>query len=709
MKYFLLLVLNVSLVFSVSFAQWAQTSGPEGGIVISLTVNESNGHFFAGTKGGVYRSTDDGLTWTWANTGLPANIQITALHSSGSDTYIFDGSNDVLYYSSNEGASWTTPTMTGWPILGAAGQMITVGGKLFAAVSGFNDGGVFVSTDHGGSWTKTGGGLPSNFYAYKLCVAGSNLYAGSTMFSTTKGIYRSTDNGANWTAVNTGFTTGQGVTDFASIGTTIFGATSGSGVFASTNNGDNWTKISPTSPVLIVGAFALAATSTNLFIGTGAIFKANSSGESWDTVTTGLPARGPGTAINALVVYGNTVIAAFAKLGLYRTTDAGGLWTKCNTGLINGNILGVYINGSTMYAGSETAGFFKSENNGDSWVTLDNGLDLRDNGYFNFIMSGSYLLGGGGLYGMFRSTDNGDTWVAGNLNKPAYGFIKDGSDIYTGTLGNVAKSTDDGATWTYLNPPIASYIVVLSVWKYDSTILIGSSASMKRSTDNGATWTGTTTGFPTYGGLGYSAFAQIDSTLFAAHAAGVYRSTDHGANWVSSSTGLTGVFPTTLHSNGDFLFVGTTTGVYRSSDKGGTWTAINTGLNPKTHINILTSNDQYLFAGTNPNGVWRIPIHQVTAVREVSDAIPAHFVLEQNYPNPFNPATTFRFMIHDAGFTSLTVYNLLGEEVAALVNEHLHAGTYTTTWDASGMPSGMYYYRLTSGSISEVKRMMLIR
>ncbi|MBS4028677.1 MAG: exo-alpha-sialidase [Ignavibacteriales bacterium] len=91
------------------------------------------------------------------------------------------------------------------------------------------------------------------------------------------------------------------------------------------------------------------------------------------------------------------------------------------------------------------------------------------------------------------------------------------------------------------------------------------------------------------------------------------------------------------------------------------------------------------------------------------NAIPKRFELFQNYPNPFNPATTIRFAIHEQRHTILKIYNILGEEVTTLLNKNIQPGVYSVPWDASNLPSGMYFYRLTAGTFSETKKLLLLK
>jgi streptogramin lyase len=98
----------------------------------------------------------------------------------------------------------------------------------------------------------------------------------------------------------------------------------------------------------------------------------------------------------------------------------------------------------------------------------------------------------------------------------------------------------------------------------------------------------------------------------------------------------------------------------------------------------------------------------VTSQEEIVNT-PTDFVLYQNYPNPFNPSTTISFSIPSSAFTSLKVYDILGNEVAALVEEEKSAGNYEVSFDASFLSSGTYFYRLSAGSFTEVKKMILIK
>jgi hypothetical protein len=103
------------------------------------------------------------------------------------------------------------------------------------------------------------------------------------------------------------------------------------------------------------------------------------------------------------------------------------------------------------------------------------------------------------------------------------------------------------------------------------------------------------------------------------------------------------------------------------------------------------------------------PAVLVEMTTDVAEEVPTEYALLQNYPNPFNPSTKIEYHILRSGFVSLKIYNLLGQEVATVVQEELNPGSYEAMWDAADMPSGAYFYRLQAGEFTATKKLMLLR
>jgi hypothetical protein len=104
-----------------------------------------------------------------------------------------------------------------------------------------------------------------------------------------------------------------------------------------------------------------------------------------------------------------------------------------------------------------------------------------------------------------------------------------------------------------------------------------------------------------------------------------------------------------------------------------------------------------------------LSINDVTGVPQTSTLQPTKFMLEQNFPNPFNPSTTINYALNQSGIVTLKVYNLLGQEVRTLVNGFQNAGSYHTTFNAQGLSSGIYFYRLQSQNIIHTRKMILLQ
>ncbi len=114
----------------------------------------------------------------------------------------------------------------------------------------------------------------------------------------------------------------------------------------------------------------------------------------------------------------------------------------------------------------------------------------------------------------------------------------------------------------------------------------------------------------------------------------------------------------------------------------------------------VTGENGTIFRTTNGGTIW---------VNNIESKIPDNFSLSQNYPNPFNPTTNIKYQIKSKGLVTFKIYDILGKEIATLVNEKQSPGTYEVSWDGSAYPSGVYFYKLIAGNFSETKKMLLIK
>lgn len=135
-----------------------------------------------------------------------------------------------------------------------------------------------------------------------------------------------------------------------------------------------------------------------------------------------------------------------------------------------------------------------------------------------------------------------------------------------------------------------------------------------------------------------------------------------------------------------------------------------TGLDVISDLFDLTAGTHTLgISGSGAKVDWLMLINEYTISDIKKAPVPDGFSLSQNYPNPFNPTTTIRFELGRPSDVRLTVYNLLGQRVATLVNNHMSAGSHIVQFDASHLASGIYFYAIKAGEFKEVRRMLLLK
>ncbi len=362
-----------------------------------------------------------------------------------------------------------------------------------------------------------------------------------------------------------------------------------------------------------------------------------------------------------------------------------------------------------------------------------------------------------------RSTNNGSTW--GNdirlTNNPSYSLYPSlsasGNYIHAvweeyrdnGATGEIyyKRSSDNGVTWSAdirltdnsfqsLFPSVCSSdLNVYTVWA--DTRDGDREIYFKLSSDGGVNW-GSDTRLTTNASASDDANISVSGSVI--HVAwkdsrdgnleAYYkRSTNGGSTWesdlrLSTTNGQT--WYTSVAASGQnvhLVYNDYTNGALlfhcRSSNGGISWNTYQLSNHTlgefRPSIAMQDSAVYIVWTDTRDQGASHEEVYYkrnptgLMSVVNISNSVPVGYSIKQNYPNPFNPTTNIRLKIAKAGFVKLTVYDVSGKQAALLVNENLSAGEYNVDFNASGLTSGVYFYRLETEGFTDVKKMMLVK
>ena len=632
-------------------------------------------HGWVGTLDGehpLYRTTDSGVTWAevW-NIPEPRPAGVCGLWVVNQSVIYGSGKYTEparMIKSTDGGGTWASldlspyaatlidcyfPTADSGFVVGGRGRFIcgSCSGDSISAV-------ILFTSDGGTTWQTRWQGRRRNEWGWKISFPSRKVgYVSLEREVDSAFFVKTTDGGVTWTDK----LFAPGGYDEEGIGflTSTVGWLGGWGglTYKTTDGGDSWQVDSTVESWYYSNRFRFLSDTLAYAVGRR-VYKYSRESANWAAVKTGLT----NTNVHAFVVSpngaGGTNLFAGTDGGVFLSTNNGTGWSQVNSGLTNTAVMSLAVSGTNLFAGTN-GGVFLSANNGISWTAVNSGLST---GVMSLAVSGTNLFAG--TYGgVFFSTNNGTSWINTYLNSYVPALALSGKNLLAGTYGGIYVSNNDGASWKWV--------------------------SMNENTVN--------------------AFAVSGTNLFAGtDNGGVLLSTNNGTSWTAANTGLTSNNVHALVVSDANVFAGTAFGgVFFSSNNGASWT--NTNLT-STDVGALAVSDTNLFAGTG-SGVWRyrVPV-TVSLVEEIkSREVPNRFQLEQNYPNPFNPSTRIRFRVANSEFVELKVFDILGREVAKLVNEELKPGSYEVAWDAIGLASGVYLYRLQAGDFVETKKLLLLR
>ncbi|HEY9167515.1 MAG TPA: T9SS type A sorting domain-containing protein [Candidatus Kryptonia bacterium] len=656
------------------FGQWTETRGPEGSYVLCFAQMGSN--VYAGTDGGgVYVSTNAGESWTQSNAGLK-DLAITALAVNGARLFAAvqttrGGSN--VYVSTDEGTSWTPAIDNGLPNDSGVFFAIdcfavapngTGGTNLYLGTAGY---GIYVSNDNGANWTPDTVGL-LNPYVHEILVNDTSLYAG-----TNAGVCGSTINGTSWKWLAPADIYYIDVASIVICDSSLFvsGSTAGvdgHGIFRSTDNGTSWTHVF--APAILGYIGPMAVTDTELFAGTtlGVVYHSADNGATWSESS--LP--GMNLSVQTMASVGTKLYAGTYGGGVFVSTDHGTSWTSMSVGMKNSKVNAVAVKDSNIYAGTMAVGIFRSTDGGNTWIQVNTGLTnypgLAGLNVVGLAVNDSSLFAGVEPGGVFKSTDDGDSWSQVGIQVPGlfgtFALTAKDTILFAGTLGpGIFRSTDGGTTWNLSNTGLSN--------------------------------------------TGVSALVASDSNLFAGtYGGGVFRSTNDGDNWTGA--GLTDHYVAALALNGTWLYARTyDAGLFVSTDFGANWTEFDSSSTSESIISLAADRSN-LYAGSSVGVIYR-PVSGITYVVPPPAHLPVEFRLLQNYPNPFNPSTVISYQLPAVSRVTLKVFDILGREIATLVDARENAGYHEVRFDGSRLSSGVYFYRMTAGNYVSTRKLLLIK
>lgn len=732
-------------------ASWSVLAGNPDPSEETYSINvdyDAPGRVLISYYGDLYFSSDSGRTFSVVHHALNSGsgVVIGGVFFEGNN--IFVGTNDGLLVSTNGGTSFTTSTVTGIPSAeaifsfagarqGSAVRLFCLTGTAANIYAGMPASdywdflrGIY-SLDFGsGDWTPRMNGISVGTDYLMLVTTASNdintAYLGGSNSSGVPNIMKTTNGGSSWTHTFNVSNNQNIVTGWCGTG-----GDRGWG-YAECPFG---ITVSPNDPSRIV------------FSDFGFVHISSNGGATWRQAYVAASDENPAgsntpprksyhsiglentTCWQVFWIDQQNMFACFSDIKGVRSTDGGSTWSFNYTGHAANTMYGIVRHpsmGKLYAATSNIHDMYQSTR------LQDNLLDAND-------AEGKiiYSTNGGAAWRLVHSFGHPVFWVAVDPTNANRMY----ASVIHSTQGGVFVSNniqnDSLSTWARLSVPPRSEghpatIIVLN----DGTVVCTFSGRRNAS--------GTFT-----------------------PSSGVFVSTDHGSSWIDrSDIGMRywtkDVVLDPNDPNQNIWYVGVFSGwggppnglggLYRTTNRGISWIRISdldrvtsctfnpldanelyfttetNGLWRSTNINVVNPSfslvDSYpfrqpervFFNPYTPSELWvssfgagmKVGISSQSSEMDPPCA-PISYSLSQNYPNPFNPTTTIRFSIATAGHVELGVYNILGEEIATLIDNEMVSGSYAVRWDAGGSASGLYFYQLKTGDYINTRKMLVIK
>lgn len=690
---------------------------PQPNELLSVKMLDQNTAVAVGANGTIKRTVDGGVSWDIQYMITGENILLNDVAFSG-NTGLIVGQNGVALKTVDGGMTWgplnTETSVILWSVQFLDQNTIWVAG---------NGGTILRSIDGGATWIDKSLDVSASIRSIHF-IDNETGYVSNSEIASADPVYKTEDGGETWV----GLTLPDNPSVFDLVFTDMNNGWGGAinRIYKTVDGGVNWTytQIADISPGFISRFYSLQMINSSTGYAadnTGRILKTND-GETWSVMSTE---------------------QSNAYNGLHFTDSNRGMFVGVN-GLVE-----------------------KTENSGGDIISLSNqftNLMVYDIHYVSET-KGFMVLGNSTIY---TTTNGGDTWtgeelvnagIFGNLGFSRIHFYGENHGWAVTLTGIVLKTTNGGDTWTEVEDVITTdsnrrlnFVQALD----ENTVILGGgnfqTRHLKKTLDGGENWTDISSGLAT------NAIRDIHFVTpqfgYLINQYTVYKTENGGSNWVEASVfNLNNAFTRIQFIDEQTGYLLSDENLKKTTDSGATWTNADPNNSVRGRALFMLNAETGWVVGneiwsTSDGESWseirKQATQELTAVHAVSekkvwasgfngimmrpaDAVvtsnesdqltetPGTFILEQNYPNPFNPSTNIRFTMSESAMVSLSVYNVIGQRVAVLVNgNQMSAGQHNVNFDASRLASGMYLYRIeiigNSGrSFSDTGKMMLIK
>jgi len=410
-----------------------------------------------------------------------------------------------------------------------------------------------------------------------------------------------------------------------------------------------------------------------------------------------------------------------------------------------------FANTQAGYIVTELGSVYKTTNGGDNWVSVMNlGFPYYWYGVHalspdTVIISGfnnqgdihtgvaRWSFNGGSTWSndiILRIPGNGVGWTTRvHFFNANIGII---SAEFSGGMHYTTNGGRDSLSWNYVqvNSDLGWFAGNIDAQPNGNVYTTG--IHFAHSTNFGVTWTSGNSADNVFDGgvdfldnnnqKGWTGGGEISPSVEG----WVHRTTDGGTTWSPRLNTFSYPIRAVQFFNDN---TGLAIGGSINSDAGGIFSTTNAGTNWNQDVNTAAemfsleykqisadSLDIWCVGSTGGGSGYTGKLYKartgtLTGIAHLGNGLPQHFNLSQNYPNPFNPSTKIKFDLPGSSEaqTFLSVYNILGKEIAVLINQQMQPGSYQVEWNASNYPSGVYFYKLTSANFTNTKKMLLVK